>query len=110
MSISAMVLDAQDEFEEKFLIPVATESFFHECWEPAIEELGLKWTKIFPVGIDLVEEDFSFVLEELSKIKEWAKENLPGEKKEKIFERIELIETELPNVFTHRDGIVVFIG
>lgn len=110
MSISAMVLEAKDEFEEKFFIPVATESFFQECWEPAIEELGLKWTKVFSVGIDLVKEDFPFVLEELSKIKEWAKENLPEEKRIKIIERIELIETELPIVFTHRDGIIIFIG
>ncbi|MEK3837136.1 MULTISPECIES: hypothetical protein [unclassified Paenibacillus] len=110
MSISVMVLDAKDEFEEKFLIPVAAESFFNECWEPAIEQLGLKWTKVFSVGIDLVEEDFPFVLEELSKIKEWAKENLPDEKKMKIIERIELIETEVPIAFSHRDGIIIFIG
>ncbi|MEK3716421.1 hypothetical protein [Paenibacillus sp. FSL R7-0333] len=110
MSISVMVLDAKDEFEEKFLIPVAAESFFNECWEPAIEQLGLKWTKVFSVGIDLVEEDFPFVLEELSKIKEWAKENLPDEKKIKIIERIELIETEVPIAFSHRDGIIIFIG
>lgn len=44
MSISVMVLEAKDEFEEKFFIPL--------------------------VGIDLAEEDFPFVLEELSKIKD----------------------------------------
>ncbi|BFH60397.1 hypothetical protein [Paenibacillus azoreducens] len=110
MSISAMVLDAKDEFEEKFFIPIAAESFFQECWEPAIEELGLKWTKVFSVGIDLVEEDFPFVIEELSKIKEWAKVNLPEEKKTKIIERIELIESEVPIAFSHRNGIVIFIG
>ncbi len=110
MSISVMILDAKDEFEEKFFIPIATESFFQECWEPAIEELGLKWTKVFPVGIDLVEEDFPLIIDELSKIKDWAKNNLTENKQRKIFERIELIESEVPHAFTHRDGIVVFIG
>lgn len=110
MSISAMVLDAQDEFEEKFFIPVAAESFFNKCWEPAIEELGLKWTRVFHVGIDLVKEDFPFVLEELLEIKEWAKKKLPEEDKRKVIERIALIETEVPKVFIHRDGIVIFIG
>ncbi|WP_438497070.1 hypothetical protein [Paenibacillus sp. IHBB 3054] len=110
MSISVMVLEAKDEFEEKFFIPVATESFFQECWEPAIEELALKWTKAFPVGIDLIEEDFPSVLEELFKIKEWAKGHLPEEKKIKIIERIELIETEVPIIFNYREGVVIFIG
>lgn len=110
MSISVIVLEAKDEFEEKFFIPVATESFFQECWEPAIEELGLKWAKTFPAGIDLYKEDFPFVLEELLKIIEWAKENLPEEKNQKVIERIELIKTEVPIIFNHREGVIIFIG
>lgn len=54
-------------------------------------------------------EDLPFVMKELSQIKEWAKTNLPSEKQEKIIERIELLEAELPIAF-RRDGAVVFIG
>lgn len=54
-------------------------------------------------------EDLPFVMKELSQIKEWAKTNLPSEKQDKIIERIELLEAELPIAF-RREGAVVFIG
>lgn len=110
MSISAMILDSKDEFEEKFFVPVATESFFEECWEPAIEKLGLIWIKVFSVGIDIVEKDFPFVKQELAQIKEWAIDNLSEENRIKIIERIELLEFEVPKAFSHREGMVIFIG
>lgn len=55
-------------------------------------------------------EDFPFVLEELLKIKEWAKEHLPEDKNQKVIERIELIEIEVPIIFNHREGVMIFVG
>lgn len=49
MSIAAMILNSENEFEEKFYIPVASEAFFEECWIPAIEELNLEWINVFPL-------------------------------------------------------------
>lgn len=109
MSIGAIILNSKNEFEEKFYVPVATEAFFQECWEPAIEELELKWVKVFSVGIDLEKEDLPHVMRELSQIKKWARINLNSEQQIQIIDRIELLETELPKAFK-RKGIVVFIG
>lgn len=109
MSICAFLQEPENEYEKNFNVPVATDSFFEECWKPAIEELNLEWVNVFSVGLDMVKEDLPFVMKELSLIKEWAKTNLPNEKQEKIIERIELLETELPNAF-RREGAVVFIG
>ncbi|WP_163853380.1 hypothetical protein [Paenibacillus elgii] len=109
MSICAFIQQPVNEYEEKFNIPVATDSFFKECWIPPIEELKLEWVNVFSIGLDMVKEDLPFVMEELAQIKEWAKINLPNEQQIKIIERIELLEAELPNAF-RREGVVVFIG
>jgi len=109
MSIAAMILNSENEFEKKFYIPVASEAFFEECWIPAIEELNLEWVNVFSVGLDMEKEDLPFVIKELTQIKKWAKTNLPNEKQDKIIERIELLEAELPITF-QREGAVVFIG
>lgn len=47
MAISVMILDPQNDFEKHFFLPVATESFFKECWIPAIQSLGLRWVDLF---------------------------------------------------------------
>ncbi|MCR2805147.1 hypothetical protein [Paenibacillus soyae] len=109
MSIAAMILNSENEFEKKFYLPVASEAFFEECWIPAIRELDLKWVNVFSVGLDMEKEDLPFVMKELSQIKEWAQINLSDERIIKIIERIELLEAELPNAF-RREGAVVFIG
>lgn len=109
MSISALILNPQNDYEKDFFIPIATESFFKQCWLPAIESLGLQWTDLFPTGVDVEEEDVSPIIEELLLIKEWAAKNLFGEEKEKIFERIEGLQDKLPLAYQRKDA-VVFIG
>ncbi|WP_232697488.1 hypothetical protein [Brevibacillus daliensis] len=109
MAISALILDPQNDYERNFFIPVATESFFKECWLPAIESLGLQWTDLFPTGVDVEEEDVPYIIEELILIKEWAAKNLNEEQKDKIFERIIGLQDKLPQAFQRKDA-VVFIG
>ena len=109
MAISALILDPQNDYEKNFFIPVATESFFKECWIPAIETLGLQWTDLFPTGVDIEEEDIPHIIGELTLIKEWAAKNLNEEQKEKIFERIAGLQDKLPLAFQRKDA-VVFIG
>ncbi|MGM0713279.1 hypothetical protein [Brevibacillus parabrevis] len=109
MAISALILDPQNDYERNFFIPVATESFFKECWLPAIESLGLQWTDLFPTGVDVEEEDVPHIIEELILIKEWAAKNLNEEQKDKIFERIEGLQNKLPQAFQRKEA-VVFIG
>lgn len=109
MAISALILDPQNDYEKNFFIPVATESFFKECWLPAIESLGLQWTDLFPTGVDVEEEDVPQIIAELIRIKEWAANNLNEEQKVKIFERIAGLQDKLPLAFQRKDA-VVFIG
>ncbi|WP_240647170.1 hypothetical protein [Paenibacillus nanensis] len=62
MSIAAMILNSEDEFEKKFFIPVASEAFLEECWVPAITALNLKWVNVFSVGLDMEKEDLPNVM------------------------------------------------
>lgn len=109
MAISAIILDPQNDYEKNFFIPVATESFFKECWLPAIESLGLQWTDLFTTGVDVEEEDVPHIIAELILIKEWAAKSLTEEQKDKIFERVAGLQDKLPLAFQRKDA-VVFIG
>ncbi|MNJ40705.1 hypothetical protein D3C77_356050 [compost metagenome] len=109
MAISALILDPQNDYEKNFFIPVATESFFKECWLPAIESLGLQWTELFITGVDVEEEDVPHIIKELVLIKEWAAKNLNEEQKDRVFERIAGLQDKLPLAF-QRKNAVVFIG
>lgn len=109
MTISAFILDPQNDYERSFFIPVATEAFFKKCWLPAIQSLGLRWTNLFHTGVDVKKEDVAYIIEELVFIKEWAAKNLNEEQKDKIVERIEGLQDKLPQAF-QRKGAVVFIG
>ncbi|KQL51461.1 hypothetical protein AN964_21090 [Heyndrickxia shackletonii] len=110
MTIGAFILEPQNDVEKYFYIPVATESFFKEFWIPAIESLGLQWTDLFVVGVEVEEEDVSTIVEELMQIKRWAEINLVDkEAREKMLERIQGIQEKLPQAFQRKDA-VVFIG
>ncbi|MFC0331196.1 hypothetical protein ACFOLF_22515 [Paenibacillus sepulcri] len=109
MSISAFIPEPENEFERFFNVPVATEAFFQECWEPAVKALGLQWVPVFSSGIDITKEDLPAVLDELERLKQWAEQELSGERRGQILVRIERLAAELPKAL-ERDGAVVFIG
>jgi hypothetical protein len=109
MSISAFIPEPVNDFERQFNVPVAAESFFSECWEPAAETLGLKWVPVFSTGIDVMKEDLPAVLDELARLKQWALSQAGGERMAKLASRIELLQTELPKAL-QREGAVVYIG
>ncbi|MFI8714096.1 hypothetical protein [Brevibacillus brevis] len=110
MSICAFILEAQNEWESSFFVPIATESFFKCCWLPAIESLRLRWTAIFPTGIDVEEQDLPAVMEELNLIKAWAAHHLADEEdRMRLVERIDWICEKLPQAFQRKEAIL-FIG
>ncbi|WNQ14066.1 hypothetical protein MJA45_13920 [Paenibacillus aurantius] len=109
MSISAIIIDPEDEFESSFMLPVATESFYSKYWLPAVEELNLQWAALFQDGTDVESEDIPAVLEEVARLKEWAHTRMDGEDREHMLRRLELLETELPKAY-RRGGAVVYIG
>ncbi|MCM3628383.1 hypothetical protein M3194_13510 [Paenibacillus glycanilyticus] len=109
MSISAFIVDPEDEFERSFMLPVATESFYKQYWEPAAEELGLEWTALFQGGTDVEQEDVPKILEEIAQLKEWVSSKMSGEAQEHMLRRLNLLEIGLPSAF-RRDGTVVYIG
>ncbi|NIK71775.1 MULTISPECIES: hypothetical protein [unclassified Paenibacillus] len=106
MSISAFILDPEDEFERAFMLPVATEAFYKQYWEPATEELGLQWTALFQGGTDVEHEDVPAILEELDKLKEWVIAKMDGEAREHMLRRLKLLETGLPSAFRRGDTVV----
>ncbi|MGE6261164.1 hypothetical protein ACQKCU_25380 [Heyndrickxia sporothermodurans] len=109
MTIGVFILNPQNEFEKSFYIPVATESFFNECWLPAIESLGLQWSELFSIGVDVEKENVADIIEELIQIKKWARKNIHEEHQINLFERIKILQDKLPQAFRRKDA-VVFIG
>lgn len=109
MAISAQILDAQNDSENRLYIPVASLSFFRECWLPGIHALGLRWTELFIPGVDVTLNELPIILDELNQLKKWASHNLQGINNEHFLERIVLLIEELPTAFQRRDA-VVFIG
>lgn len=63
----------------------------------------------FSSGVDVEEEDVPSIIEELIQIKDWAVKNLTEEKRDKMFERITILQNKLPLAFQRKDA-VVFIG
>ncbi|CAH1203865.1 hypothetical protein PAECIP111893_02095 [Paenibacillus plantiphilus] len=109
MAVSAIILEPQNEFEQHFSIPVATQNFFERFWIPAIESINTEWIAGIRYGIDVTKEDAVFLIHELSLLKDWVRINLQGDVQEKILSRIDLFETTLPTAFQRGDA-VVFIG
>jgi hypothetical protein len=109
MSISAFIPEAANEDERRYNVPVATEAFFAECWQPAAESLGLQWVPLFSTGIEIGREDLPAVLDELARLKQWALARAQDARFEMLAGRIELLETELPKAL-EREGAVVYIG
>ncbi|MCZ8520960.1 MULTISPECIES: hypothetical protein [Paenibacillus] len=109
MSILALISEPTDEFERQFSIPVASESFFYECWAPAITAMQLEWVEHFSWGIEVRKEDLDKVICELLQIREWSLHNLLEAKQSHILDRIDLLITKLPTAF-RRENTVVFIG
>ena len=109
MAISAQIFDARNDFERQLYIPVASLSFFRECWLPGIHTLGLRWTELFESGVDVTVKELPIILDELDQLKKWSDLNLHGIKKEHFFERVDPFVEMLPTLFQRKDA-VVFIG
>lgn len=109
MAISVQIDDPQNDFERPFYIPVASLSFFRECWLPGIRELGLSWTELFESGVDVTEKELPIILDELEQLKKWADLNLKGIKKEYFFDRVDPLIERLPTAFQRKDA-VIYIG
>lgn len=109
MSISAFIIDPEDEFERSFMLPIATEAFYKKYWGPAVEELGLQWTALFQGGTDVEKEDVPAILEEIARLKDWVRIKITDDAMEHMLHRLELLESELPNAY-RRGGAVVYIG
>ncbi|WP_054941138.1 hypothetical protein [Paenibacillus ihuae] len=109
MAISAQILEAQNEFENRLYISVASLSFFRECWLPGIKALGLTWTRLFIPGVDITVNELPVILNELKQLKEWASLNLHDVNHDHFIERVNSLIEELPSAF-QRDDAVVFIG
>ncbi|MBO7745883.1 hypothetical protein I8J29_16870 [Paenibacillus sp. MWE-103] len=109
MSISAFIPEPGSDAERLFHVPVATEAFFEDCWEPAAEELGLRWVPLFATGVELTKADVPEVLGELGRLRAWAERALDGDRLALLLARLGRLTEELPGAF-EREGAVVYIG
>ncbi|KHL91512.1 hypothetical protein QW71_34245 [Paenibacillus sp. IHB B 3415] len=110
MTVCAFILEAQNEFEERFYIPIATEKFFYKYWMPGIQALGLEMMGFITPGIDIHQKELPIIIEELHKLKSWFDQNVKdGDTREYFFKRVNLLEEKLPIAYQREDA-VVFMG
>lgn len=106
MSILAIIQNPQNEAEEAFSIPIATESVFKSKWEPIVEELHLQWLPLLTTGMDIEKIDLEDILNELDRFKSRYVEKYGADE---VVERVDLLIDSLPSAFERAD-VTVFIG
>lgn len=84
-------------------IPIAFQRIYKQYWEPAIEELRLRWI-VAPscFGKDRLDD----VLQELVQMKEWTLKNVSGADQEYILMRIDGLEKGIPSAFDKEDTVL----
>lgn len=105
----AIIQNPETEEEKLFNIPLATESFFENFWEPLAEELELQWIPAFLSGIDICNDDLDDIFSELDKLEILAKKKLNHIEFEQLDERINILREKLPDAFK-RNNAIIFIG
>ncbi|MEI7024917.1 hypothetical protein [Paenibacillus sp. y28] len=106
MSVAALIVEPENS---GWYVPIATESFFMRCWIPAIQALQLQVISMFDPGVDICKDELPLLLEELDRVKMWAKIHLAEEDSGHMERRIQNLTQRLTEIFTD-EGIVVFIG
>ena len=109
MSLDSYILKQKNESQEKLYTPIMSKKFFEECVIPAIEAENLIWLRGLSVGIDVNKENLEIVLNELSRLKKWGKNNLSKEEYAYLNERISRLEAMLDKAF-QLEEVTVFIG
>lgn len=83
--------------------PISTERFYLSHWEPAIREMNVS---IFRDGSQFQQSDLDQVLNELSRLKDWAVRNLTGSDLLYMKGRIEHLQSVIPNSFPDAQTIL----
>lgn len=112
MSVAVYMENAdQSEFEAEFCIPVASERFFVQYWQKAIDELSLKRLQN---GIYLRREALPEILAELQSLKNWA-DTEPDFIKNKAEQdymtmRIHTLLVKLPEIWKMYPDAILWMG
>jgi hypothetical protein len=107
MSIAAIIIKPEDK---QFYVPVSTEAFFERCWIPGIKELELEITSYFySPGIDVDENQFPELTNELILLKEWAKRNLTENEFSHLVSRVDKLIEEMTVAFKEKE-VIIYIG
>lgn len=88
--------------DNKISIPVATERYFTLIWEKAIKELNLKYIGNSKI---IYFKDLSEILDEFSKVRVWALNNLNEKDKKYVINHIDYILQNLPKVWNEYNNI-----
>jgi len=109
MSIMIIIQDPETEEEKAFSIPLASEKFFTDVWEPLAEELELQWVPTFLSGVDVRNEDLHDILSEIKQLEDLGKKKLSPDEIIQLCGRVNLLREKLPHAFNRAEAIV-FIG
>jgi len=93
MSVSLGVTGQRDIY-----IPIATSDAFGRYWVPGCETLGLTYVRRFEYGLVVTDFELPYVMEELSRLKDWMRSQHSEMDYEPVVERLEGVEKELPKL------------
>ena len=109
MSVCAIITKQDNKEWNSFCIPVATERFFNESWKPIIDKLKLNWVSGFAIDIDITNDDYPAVKNELEILKSWINKQPKISDLDFILSRINSLIDGLNSLFAS-GKFTVFIG
>lgn len=82
---------------------IASQQFYNNHWEKAIEELNIKYIQD---GAEFDCSKIDIVMHELNLLNSWAEQNLLGNELEYMKSRIENLQNVIPNAFEDEETIL----
>ena len=110
MTIALIIHNPINELEERS-IPISTESFFTDAWQPLAKVLNLQWIPLFQTGVFITNEDQDKILDELILlINNLNLIQLTQMETDYFKTRLDLLIKEISEIFALRDRITIYIG
>lgn len=110
MSISMFLVDARDENQKSYNLPVATEDVFKRIWLPEAKELNANLVLMFEFGVEIKESEVPKLIDELSQLNSRFKRYLKNDDIARVILRIERLVEEISRINREFPGSVLYIG
>ena len=111
MSVSATIINPEDDKERLLNIPIASEAFFQDYWLPLIKKMDLNWLNCFQSGIEVSYEDKDDIIEELGKLRLYLSHQIvTNDNNTFMIKRLDNLINEIIRIFDGRKDTILYIG